>query len=108
MFSFGYGPVPWLMMGEIFDPSFRSIACGINGTTNWFLAFVVTKAYGPLMETIGGGPVFWMFASLTIVGVFFVIFAVPETKGRTLAEIQESMKPKKKNKVKAAKDGEEA
>lgn len=102
MFSFGYGPVPWLMMGEIFDPSFKSIACGINGTTNWTLAFIVTAVYGPLNKAIGGGPVFWIFSGLTLSGLAFVIFAVTETKGKSLAEIQEIMKSKKEK----AKDAE--
>lgn len=102
MFSMGYGPMPWLMMGEIFDPSFKSIACGINATTNWTLAFIVTKAYGPLKDAIGVGPVFWIFSALTILGLLFVIFAVPETKGKTLDQIYISMRIKQKKKAETA------
>lgn len=99
MFSLGYGPVPWVMMGELFDPSFKSLACGINATTNWIIAFIITKAYAPMNKAIGGGPVFWIFSGLTILGLFFVIFAMTETKGKSLAEIQESSKSKKDRKA---------
>lgn len=88
-FSLGFGPVPWLMMGELFSREIKSIASALCGTTNWMLAFAVTKAYGPLKDGIGGGPVFWIFSGITIVGGVFVLIATPETKGKSLAEVQE-------------------
>lgn len=88
-FSLGFGPVPWLMLGEIFSSEIKSIASALCGTSNWMLAFIVTKAYGPLTESMGGGPVFWIFSGITVVGGVFVLLATPETKGKSLAEVQE-------------------
>lgn len=88
MFSFGYGPVPWLMMGELFASDIKGVAGAIAGTTNWLLAFLITKTFGNLRTAIGGGETFWLFSGLTIVGTVFVFFFCPETKGKSLTEIQ--------------------
>ncbi|EDW73091.2 uncharacterized protein Dwil_GK17357 [Drosophila willistoni] len=88
MFSIGYGPVPWLMMGELFATDIKGFAGSIAGTTNWVLAFIVTKTFTNLNDSLGAGGTFWLFAGLTVIGVFFVFFAVPETKGKSLNEIQ--------------------
>ncbi|XP_023167618.2 facilitated trehalose transporter Tret1-2 homolog isoform X2 [Drosophila hydei] len=88
MFSIGYGPVPWLMMGELFATDIKGFAGSIAGTTNWVLAFVVTKTFKNLNDSLGSGGTFWLFAGVTIVGVIFVFLAVPETKGKSLNEIQ--------------------
>ncbi|XP_032598795.1 facilitated trehalose transporter Tret1-2 homolog isoform X3 [Drosophila grimshawi] len=91
MFSIGFGPVPWLMMGELFATDIKGFAGSIAGTTNWVLAFVVTKTFKNLNEGLGTGGTFWLFAGLTLVGVIFVFFAVPETKGKSLNEIQQEL-----------------
>lgn len=97
-FSLGFGPVPWLMMGELFSNEIKSIASALCGTTNWLLAFGVTKAYGPLKDSIGGGPVFWIFSAISLVGGVFVFFGTPETKGKSLAEVQAILEGSSKNK----------
>ncbi|KAM8708633.1 hypothetical protein ACLKA7_015580 [Drosophila subpalustris] len=91
MFSIGYGPVPWLMMGELFATDIKGFAGSIAGTTNWVLAFIITKTFKNLTEGLGSGPTFWLFSGLTVVGVFFVFFVVPETKGKSLNEIQQEL-----------------
>ncbi|XP_064545466.1 facilitated trehalose transporter Tret1-2 homolog isoform X1 [Drosophila montana] len=91
MFSIGYGPVPWLMMGELFATDIKGFAGSIAGTTNWVLAFVVTKTFKNLNDGLGSGGTFWLFAGVTVVGVIFVFFAVPETKGKSLNEIQQEL-----------------
>ncbi|XP_055693278.1 facilitated trehalose transporter Tret1-like isoform X3 [Lutzomyia longipalpis] len=89
MFSFGFGPVPWLMMGELFASDVKGFAGPIAGTTNWLLAFVITKTFVNLKDAIGAGETFWLFSGFSIVGLVFVFFLVPETKGKSLTEIQE-------------------
>lgn len=89
MFSLGFGPVPWLMMGEVFASNIKGVAGSIAGTTNWLLAFIVTKTFVNLKTALGTGQTFWLYAGITIVGAIFVFFLVPETKGKSLNEIQE-------------------
>uniref|UniRef100_U5EQL0 Facilitated trehalose transporter Tret1 n=1 Tax=Corethrella appendiculata TaxID=1370023 RepID=U5EQL0_9DIPT len=88
MFSIGFGPVPWLMMGELFATNVKNYAGPLAGTSNWLLAFVVTKIFSTLTESIGSGPTFWFFSGFSILGTVFVYFVVPETKGRSLNDIQ--------------------
>ncbi|XP_073839129.1 solute carrier family 2 member nebulosa isoform X2 [Musca autumnalis] len=97
MFSIGFGPVPWLMMGELFASDIKGVAGSIAGTSNWVLAFIVTKTFVNLKEALGSGPTFWLFAGITIVGAVFVFVFVPETKGKSLNEIQMELEGKKPN-----------
>ncbi|ALC44659.1 CG10960 [Drosophila busckii] len=101
MFSIGYGPVPWLMMGELFATDIKGFAGSIAGTTNWILAFVVTKTFENLKQGLGNGGTFWLFAGLTVVGVVFVFLAVPETKGKSLNEIQQELAGGRRNNTQA-------
>ncbi|XP_036326067.1 facilitated trehalose transporter Tret1-2 homolog isoform X2 [Rhagoletis pomonella] len=94
LFSLGFGPVPWLMMGEVFAADIKGVAGSIAGTTNWALAFLVTKSFVNLSDSLGKGQTFWLFSAITIIGVFFVFFIVPETKGKSLNEIQAELEGK--------------
>jgi len=89
IFSLGFGPIPWMMTGELFASDVKGSATGIAVGLNWFLAFVVTKTFGPLKAAIGSGPTFGIFGVICAVGVAFVLLLVPETKGRSLEEIQQ-------------------
>nr|XP_036216339.1 facilitated trehalose transporter Tret1-2 homolog isoform X1 [Bactrocera oleae] len=105
LFSIGFGPVPWLMMGEVFAADIKGVAGSIAGTTNWVLAFVVTKTFVNLTDSLGKGETFWLFSGITIVGVFFVYFIVPETKGKSLNEIQAELEGKSASTAPAAVNG---
>lgn len=54
-------------------------------------AFVITKTFVNLQTAIGNGQTFWLFSGLSILGTVFVFFIVPETKGKTLSEIQKML-----------------
>lgn len=97
MFSFGFGPVPWLMMGELFAQDIKGFAAALAGSTNWLLAFLITKTFTSLRLSLGSGGTFWLFSGLTLVGALFVFMFLPETKGKSLVEIQEIMGGGKKN-----------
>lgn len=88
MFSLGFGPIPWMMMGELFAADVKGLAGSLAGTFNWLLAFIVTKTFTNLVTAMGRAETFWLFSALSIVGTVFVFFVVPETKGKSLAEIQ--------------------
>jgi len=55
---------------------------------NWGVAFVTTQFFETINKKLGLGWSFWMFALVSLAGLFFVYFCVPETKGKTLEEIQ--------------------
>lgn len=91
MFSIGFGPIPWMMMGELFATDIKGLCGSLAGTFNWLLAFIVTKTFVNLKGSLGNGETFWLFSALSIVGTVFVFFVVPETKGKSLLEIQQML-----------------
>jgi hypothetical protein len=66
---------------------------------NFKLAFVITKTYVDLVGALTTGGTFWLFSGLSIVGTVFVFFVVPETKGKSLKEIQELLGAEKDQSV---------
>ena len=94
-FSIGFGPIPWLMMSELFSPEVKSLASSISTTFNWTLAFLVTKFFTTMVAAVTEAGAFWMFGGFTILTFFFCFFFVPETKGKSLDEIQQLFRSEK-------------
>jgi SP family facilitated glucose transporter-like MFS transporter 8 len=90
-FSLGYGPIPWMMVGELFAPNIKGIASSLACIVNWILAFLVTRFYADLATSFGIDTTFWIFAVMSAIGTAFVFSVVPETKGKTLHEIQREL-----------------
>ncbi|KAM0728666.1 Facilitated trehalose transporter Tret1 [Formica fusca] len=91
MFSFGFGPIPWMMMPEIFAPKVKGIAGSSACLLNWLAAFLVTKFYNDMVDAIQSYGTFWIFSLFCAIGIAFVYFLVPETKGKTLDQIQREL-----------------
>lgn len=87
-FSLGFGPIPWLMMGEILPVKIRGSAASVATGFNWMCTFIVTKTYEDIIRLIGAHGTFWLFGSIVVIGFAFVIACVPETRGRSLEEIE--------------------
>ncbi|CAG2060193.1 unnamed protein product [Timema podura] len=88
VFSIGFGPVPWAVMGELFAPNVKSMASSIATSFCWFLAFLVTKFFPSIREELGSDYAFWIFGIFAVVAFVSVFFLLPETKGKSLQEIQ--------------------
>lgn len=91
MFNMGFGPVPWLMMGEIFAPEIKGVASSSACLLNSVLVFIVTKFFINVSMAIGTGETFWLFTVICVIGISFVYLLVPETKGKSLEEIQKEL-----------------
>lgn len=87
-FNLGFGPVPWLMMGEVFPAQARGIASSVITSINWTFAFVITRTFKGLRETIYDHGVFWLFGGFCVLAFVYVFFKVPETKGKSFDEIR--------------------
>lgn len=83
------GPIPWMLMGELFTAETKAIASGLAVMLNWFLVFLVTKTYPALNQELGADVTFWMFAAIMACAVAFTYFFIPETKGKSFQEIQD-------------------
>lgn len=88
VFSLGFGPIPWIMLGELFSPKMKGLASSIAAAFNWILAFAVTKLFANMLNIFGSGFTFALFAGVCVLGTIFVFFLVPETKGKDMEEIQ--------------------
>ncbi|KAG9468621.1 solute carrier family 2, facilitated glucose transporter member 8 [Eleutherodactylus coqui] len=87
-FAIGWGPIPWLLMSEIFPLRARGVASGVCVVTNWGCAFLVTKVFHNLLDLLTSYGTFWLFAAFCGLNVFFTILCIPETKGKTLEQIE--------------------
>lgn len=100
VFSIGYGSVPFTVISEIFPLETKGVASSISIVTNWILVFTVTKLF-PIMEyEMGQAATFWTFSCFAATSVAFTYFVIPETKGKTLQEIQKKLERKKTSSVK--------
>ena len=70
----------------------KTISIFIAASFNWTLAFFVTEFYGPVSGKVGPAATFWAFATILVLVMAFTIFFTPETKGRSLDEIQQLFK----------------
>ncbi|XP_069974092.1 solute carrier family 2, facilitated glucose transporter member 8-like [Penaeus vannamei] len=86
-FSFGFGPIPWLMMSELFPANIRESASGLSTMTNWAMSFIVTYFFESIRDAIHEYGVYWLFGGICAVSLVFCVLVVPETKGKTLQEI---------------------
>uniref|UniRef100_A0ABI7ZRQ1 Major facilitator superfamily (MFS) profile domain-containing protein n=1 Tax=Felis catus TaxID=9685 RepID=A0ABI7ZRQ1_FELCA len=86
-FAVGWGPIPWLLMSEIFPLHVKGLATGVCVLTNWFMAFLVTKEFSSVMEVLRPYGAFWLASAFCIFSVLFTLSCVPETKGKTLEQI---------------------
>jgi SP family galactose:H+ symporter-like MFS transporter len=88
-FAVGLGPVFWLMISEIYPLRVRGAAMSIATFANWGLNLVVAVTFLTLVGLLGRPGTFWLYAVIGIAAWFFIYRLVPETKGRSLEEIEE-------------------
>ncbi|XP_053551326.1 solute carrier family 2, facilitated glucose transporter member 8 isoform X2 [Bombina bombina] len=88
-FALGWGPIPWLVMSEIFPVRARGVASGVCVVTNWGCAFLVTKEFHNLMDSLTSYGTFWLFAAFCLLNIIFTVICVPETKGKSLEQIED-------------------
>ncbi|XP_048516312.1 facilitated trehalose transporter Tret1-like [Athalia rosae] len=91
VFSIGYGSIPWTMISELFPPETKGVASSISLAVNWALVFAVTKLFPTMIQHLGESVTFWIFAALMILATLFSLLVVPETKGKSLDQIQSKL-----------------
>ncbi|XP_076910837.1 sugar transporter ERD6-like 16 isoform X2 [Bidens hawaiensis] len=89
-FSVGMGAIPWLIMSEIFPLHIKGVAGSLACIVNWMGAWVVSYSFNFLVNWNPAGT-FWLFSGFGIFNLIFVAKCVPETKGKSLEEIQASL-----------------
>ena len=87
-----FGPIAWLLVGRIFPQRVRSAAVGTATLTNFFSNFLVSLYLPTLNENLGTAGTYYLFSVMSVVALSSIYLTVPETKGKTLEEIEESLR----------------
>jgi SP family galactose:H+ symporter-like MFS transporter len=87
-FAVGLGPVFWLVLSEIYPLQIRGRAMSLGTVANWSANLVVALSFLTLTQVLGKAATFWLYGVVSIGALIFAFLLVPETKGRTLEEIE--------------------
>jgi MFS family permease len=88
-FAFSLGPVVWTIINEIYPREVRGRMVSVATAVNWLSAWLVSQFFLTLTHTLGESGTFWLFAALCAVAFVWIWRYVPETKDRTLEEIEQ-------------------
>lgn len=91
MYAFGLAALPFTMMSEVFPTNVKALGSTIGMLCSYFCSTTVTLFYQPIAIQYGTYIAFWFFSFTTIVGIIFIYYCVPETKRKTLQEIQDQL-----------------
>jgi predicted MFS family arabinose efflux permease len=86
------GPLVWLLLAEIFPLKIRSFAMGVCVFCLWIANASVAFGFPPLVDEVGIAPTFFVFAGLGVAAILFIATTVPETRGMTLEQFEDSFK----------------
>ncbi|KAF4672634.1 hypothetical protein FOL47_000264 [Perkinsus chesapeaki] len=87
-YSWGVGPIRWMLASELFPDEARGLASAATTTVNWVCAFIFILFLDSVVQATSMQAAFWFFSCVGAVMTVFEYFMVPETKGKTLEEIQ--------------------
>lgn len=90
----GYLTLPWVMTSELYPLRFRGPLGGITTSIVQMLTFAIIKMYPSLHDMVGIESTIWIFAAASILGAIFALTILPETRGRSLDEIERGFSKK--------------
>jgi sugar porter (SP) family MFS transporter len=88
LYAMSLAPVTWVLLSEIFPNRIRGLAMSVAVSSLWIACFLVTFSFPILNGRLGAAGTFWTYAAICFVGFVFIWRCVPETKGKTLEEIE--------------------
>lgn len=86
-FGMSWGPVVWVLLGEMFNNRIRGSALAMAASVQWLANFLITMTFPVLLSGIGLGGAYGLYASSAFISIFFVLKYVKETRGRRLEEM---------------------
>ena len=91
VYSFTLAPVVWVILSEIFPNRIRGAAMSLAAVTLWIGNFSLTFTFPSIKEALGWSLNFWLYAAICMVGFLVIHLKLPETKGRSLEEIEKQL-----------------
>ena len=90
-YAMSLAPVVWVVLSEIFPVKIRGMAIAISTFFLWVACFILTYTFPVLNESIGAEGTFWLYGGICLAGFLFIRQNLPETKGKTLEEIEKEL-----------------
>jgi len=90
-YAMSLAPVTWVVISEIFPNRIRGAAVAVATTSLWAACFVLTFSFPLLNRTLGPAGTFGLYAAVCVGGFLFIRARLPETRGRTLEEIEKTL-----------------
>ena len=90
-YAMSLAPVVWVIISEIFPNRIRGTAMSLSVTALWIACFILTVTFPPLYKTLGLAFTFWMYGGICLLGFVYLFFLLPETKGRSLEELEHEL-----------------
>ncbi len=86
-YGFSWGPVVWVMLGEMFNNKLRAAALAVAAAAQWIANFIVSTTFLPLLKYFGLGVAYSLYATAAAISFFFVLLLIKETKGIELEDM---------------------
>jgi sugar porter (SP) family MFS transporter len=90
-YGFSLAPITWVLISEIFPNRIRGAAISVSTSALWIACFILTYTFPLLNGALGPAKTFWLYALICAAGCIFIFMRVPETKGKTLEEIEREL-----------------
>jgi len=90
-YAMSLAPVTWVVLSEIFPNKIRGVAMSIATVALWLACFLLTFTFPLLNAAFGASGTFWMYGIICLAGIFFIYNKLPETKGKSLEEIEQQI-----------------
>lgn len=86
-FGFSWGPIVWVLLGEMFNNNLRTSALSVAVAAQWIANFIVSTTFPPLLQYFGLGAAYGLYTIAAAISIFFVAFFIKETKGMELEQM---------------------
>ncbi len=90
-YAMSLAPVTWVIISEIFPNRIRGAAMAVAVSSLWIACFLLTYTFPILNATLGSAGTFWLYGAICVAGFIFIKFKLPETKGKTLEQIEREL-----------------
>lgn len=90
-FAMTLGPVTWVVLSEIFPNRIRGLALSVATFALWAACFVLTYTFPLLNKLLNASGTFWLYGAICVLGFWFILKKLPETKGKSLEEIENEL-----------------
>lgn len=90
--TFGFLTIPFTMLPELFPQHVRGVTAGITVCIAYLMSFMAIKSYPSMLAWMGNGKIFLIYGLVSLLGTLFALLILPETKGKSLQEIENLFK----------------